>query len=153
MKKFIGQSLYCGTLKCFTPSSDAIRMVFRWGHSRSRASPFYFKIKTRGFTWKLLTCMKFRPFKNARHEIARVRGRGSEISPSLLHSRSLALALSHSRASHFLKPVNFIHVWSFHVKNSKCIYHVSLVISFIGNKICTFWFLVVSESVLHCYKW
>ena len=24
-------------------------MVFRWGHSRSRASPFHLKIKTRGF--------------------------------------------------------------------------------------------------------
>ena len=31
---------------------------------------------------------------NARLEIARVRGRGSEISPSLSHSRSLALAFS-----------------------------------------------------------
>ena len=48
--------------------------------------------------------------KNARLEIARVQGRGSEISPSLSHSRSLALALSHSRASPFLKPENFRHI-------------------------------------------
>ena len=27
-------------------------MVFRWGHSRSQASPFYLKIKTSGFHMK-----------------------------------------------------------------------------------------------------
>ena len=31
---------------------DPKHMVFRWGHSRSRASPFYIKIKTRDFHMK-----------------------------------------------------------------------------------------------------
>ena len=59
--------------------------------------------------------------KTARLENARVRGRGSEIylASSLSHSRSLALAISHSRASRFLKPVYFRHVWDLHVKTSR----------------------------------
>ena len=65
-------------------------MVFRWGHSRSRALPFYLKIKTWGFHMKTPTCLKFRPFQNVRLEIARVRGGGSKISPSLSHSHTLA---------------------------------------------------------------
>ena len=92
-------------------------MVFRWGLSRSRASLFHLKIKTRGSkrVWNLDL------LKTERLEIARMRRRGSEISlaPWLSHSRSLALALSHSRASRFLKPVNFRRVWGFHVKTSR----------------------------------
>ena len=59
--------------------------VFRWGHSRSRASPFYLKLKRNvsEIYWFYKT-----------REIERVRGRESDISPSLSHSRSLALALS-----------------------------------------------------------
>ena len=54
-------------------------------------------------------------------ENARVRGRGSEIylASSLSHPRSLALALSHSRALRFINPVYFRHVWGFHVKTSR----------------------------------
>ena len=49
----------------------------------------------------------------------RVRGRGSEIATVREKSRSLALALSRSRASRFLKPVHSRHVWSFYVKTSR----------------------------------
>ena len=96
-------------------------MVFRWGHLRSRASPFYARLSHENSkrVWNLDL------LKNARLEIARVRGRGSEISPSLSHSRSLALALSHSRASRFLKPVNFRHVWGFHVKTSRFYFKIN----------------------------
>ena len=45
-----------------------------------------------------------------------MRGRGSESATVREKSRSLALALSRSRASRFLKPVNFSHVCSFHKK-------------------------------------
>ena len=38
-------------------------MVFRWGHSRSRASPFYLKIKREVFTLKPQTCLKYTGFK------------------------------------------------------------------------------------------
>ena len=44
---------------------------------------------------------EFIPLKNARLEIARVRGRGSEISPSLSYSRPLALALALSSLAFF----------------------------------------------------
>ena len=73
-------------------------MVFRWGHSRSRASPFYLKIKTRG--------------------------EGSESATAREKSRFLALALSRSRATRFLKPINFRNVWSFHVKSSRFYFYI-----------------------------
>ena len=62
--------------------------------------------------------------KNVRLENAKVGGRGSEISPSLSHTRSLALALSRSRASRFFKPVNFRHVCGFRVKTSRFYFKV-----------------------------
>ena len=94
-------------------------MVFRWGHSRSRASPFYFKIKTRGFhmiTSNVSEIYCFQKTRGSRSrecegEGARVRQRGRNL--------SLALALSRSRASRFFKGLNFRHVWSFHVKTSR----------------------------------
>ena len=64
---------------------------------------------SRVLIWKLQTCLKFRPFRKRE-------ARDRELSHSLSHSRSLALALSLSRASRFLKPVNFRHLWGFHVK-------------------------------------
>ena len=104
--------------------------VVGWGfgrnykHLRSATPCSASKIKTccansEVFTFKPQTCLKFTGFKNARLEIARVRGRGSEISASLSHSRYFALALSHSRASRFLKPVDFRHALGFHVKTSR----------------------------------
>ena len=67
---------------------------------------------SRVLIWKLQTCLKFRPFRKRE-------ARDRELSHSLSHSRSLALALSLSRASRFLKPVNFRHVWGFYVKTSR----------------------------------
>ena len=117
-----------------------------WGHSRSRASRFYFKIKTRGFHMKTLCIVYGVPlgpfatsslaflFKltNARlsHENSKpvwnllvlknaIEARECESATAKEKSRSLALALSRSRASRFLKGLNFRHVWSFHVKVSR----------------------------------
>ena len=72
-------------------------MVFRWGHSRSRASPFYLKIKTRGIHMKTPTCVKFRPFKKreARDcESARARKRDFSLAVALSLPRPRTLALS-----------------------------------------------------------
>ena len=49
---------------------------------------------------------------------------GATVRQRMEKSRSLALALSRSRASRFLKPVNFIHVWSFHVQISRFYFYI-----------------------------
>ena len=85
-------------------------MVFRWDHSRSRASPFYLKIKhsrsraspfylkikTRGFHIKLPMCLKFRPFKKREaqdRESARVRERDFSLAIALSLPRPRTLAI------------------------------------------------------------
>ena len=57
----------------------------------------------------------FNNFKNARVESATAWERDK--------SRYLALALLRSKASRFLKGLNFRHVWSFHVKTSRILVH------------------------------
>ena len=62
-------------------------MVIRWGHSRSRASHFYLKIKTRGFHMKTPNVYeKFRPFKKREardRESARARERDFSLTVAL----------------------------------------------------------------------
>ena len=65
----------------------------------------FFILKSEISTWKLQTYLKFRPFKKTREARDRESARAGERD----------VALSHSRASRFLKPVNFRHVWGFHV--------------------------------------
>ena len=79
-------------------------MVFRWGHSRSRASPFYLKIKTRGFHMKTPTCLKFRPFKKreARDcESASARGRDFSLAIALMLPRPRTRTLAFSILAFF----------------------------------------------------
>ena len=74
------------------------------------------------------------PKKNARfsHENSKLvwnldleaRDRESARAKERDFSPSLALELSHSRASRFLKPVNFRHVWGFHVKTSRFYFQI-----------------------------
>ena len=118
-------------------------MVFLWDHSWSRASPFYFKIKTRGFHMKTSNVSEIYWFYKKRGlRMRECEGEG----PRVRLSRSLAVALSlprtlafsslaflprcrtlapsssHSRILEprvFLKPVNFRHVWGFYVKTSR----------------------------------
>ena len=72
--------------------SHVTSMVFQWGHSRSRASTFYLKIKTRGFHMKTSNVSEFYWFlKNVRLENAKVGGRGSESATAREKSRSLAI--------------------------------------------------------------
>ena len=71
-------------------------MVFRWGHSRSRASPFYFTKNGEVFT-KPQTCLKFTGFKKREardRESARAKEReyDSEGEISLPRPRTLAIS-------------------------------------------------------------
>ena len=68
-------------------------MVFRWGHSQSRASPFYLKIKMQGFHIKTSNVSEIYWFYKTRGS----RGRGSESATVREKSRSLALARSQPR--------------------------------------------------------
>ena len=72
-------------------------MVFRWGHSRSRASPFYLKIKTRGFHMKTPNVSELRPFKKREardRESARARERDFSLTCALSLPRPRTLAFS-----------------------------------------------------------
>ena len=76
--------------------SHVTSMVFQWGHSRSRASPFYIKIKTRGFHTKTSNAAEINWFKKTcgsrmrecEGEGARVRQRGRNLAEPV-HSRIL----------------------------------------------------------------
>ena len=94
-------------------------MVFRWGHSRSRAASFYLKINREVFTWKPQTCLKFRPFKKreARDcESVRARERDFSLTVALSLPRHRTLAFS---SLAFFKTSKFQTRLRFYVKKSR----------------------------------
>ena len=94
-------------------------MVFRWGHERSRASPFYLKIKTRGFHIKPETCLKFTGFKKREareYESARARDRECDNDGEISLPRPRTLAIS---SLAFFKRYKLQTRLGFHVKTSR----------------------------------
>ena len=97
-------------------------MVFRWGHSRSRASPFNLKKNREVFTRKPQTCLKSTGFKKreAREcESVRAMERECDNEGEISFPRTLAIS-----SLAFLKPVNFRHVWGLNVKTSRFYFQI-----------------------------
>ena len=92
-------------------------MVFRWGHSRSRASPFYLKIKTRGFHMKISNMSEIYWFKKREVrecQSARAKERECDKEWEISPPRPRALAIS---SLAFFKRSKFQTRWCFSCEN------------------------------------